>query len=152
MENKKELKVQAIENGTVIDHIPPKSVFRVVKILNLEKYENQMYLGTNLDSQKYGKKGIIKIRNRYIDVEETNKIALVAPLATIIEIKDYEVTNKTNVTIPDTVNKFIKCINPNCITNQQEVATKFVIIDKDELKLQCHYCEKITTRKNIDFI
>lgn len=152
MENKKELKVQAIENGTVIDHIPPKSVFRVVKILNLEKYENQMYLGTNLDSQKYGKKGIIKIRNRYIDVEETNKIALVAPLATIIEIKDYVVTNKTNVTIPDTVNKFIKCINPNCITNLQQVATKFVIIDKEEMKLQCHYCEKITSRKNIDFI
>ena len=152
METRKELKVSAIENGTVIDHIPPKNVFRVVRILNLEKYENQMYLGTNLDSKKFGKKGLIKIRNRFIDSEEINKIALVAPEASIIEIKNYEVTNKTNVEIPDRVNKFIRCFNPNCITNKQDVATKFEIIDKVDIKLHCHYCEKITIRENIDFI
>ena len=62
MNNKRtELKVSAIRNGTVIDHIPADKVFQVFKILNLNDSKNQVYFGTNLDSQKYGKKGIIKI-------------------------------------------------------------------------------------------
>jgi len=142
----------AIENGTVIDHIPSNSVFQVIKILNLESYKNQLYFGINLESKKYGKKGIIKIRNRYIKSEEANKIALVAPTATIIEIKDFQVIKKSGVTIPDKINKFIKCINPNCITNVQNIPTKFSIIDKENLKLHCHYCEKVLTQENMIFL
>jgi len=152
MVNGKELKVSAIENGTVIDHIPSKSVFQVIKFLNLESYKNQLYFGINLESKKYEKKGIIKIRNRYIKSEEANKIALVAPTATLIEIKNFQVINKYNVTIPDKINKFIKCINPNCITNVQNIPTKFSIIDKDNLKLHCHYCEKVLTQENMIFL
>ena len=152
MVNGKKLKVSAIENGTVIDHIPSNSVFQVIKILNLESYKNQLYFGFNLESKKYGKKGLIKIRNRYIKSEEANKIALVAPTATLIEIKDFQVIKKTSVTIPDKINKFIKCINPNCITNVQNIPTKFSIIDKENLKLHCHYCEKVLTKENMIFL
>ncbi|MEI6122726.1 MAG: aspartate carbamoyltransferase regulatory subunit [Bacteroidota bacterium] len=147
----KELVVSAIENGTVIDHIPTQSVFQVIHILNLDHSDNQILFGTNLDSSKYGKKGIIKVSNKYFKPVEINKIALVAPTATLIIIKDFNVTEKKKVEIPDTIEKFVQCVNPNCITNSEEVPTKFKVIDKVHSKLKCIYCEKITEKKNMMF-
>jgi aspartate carbamoyltransferase regulatory subunit len=149
---RKELKVNAIENGTVIDHIPSDSVFQVVKILNLEENQNQIFLGTNLDSRKYGKKGIIKVSNRFFKADEINKIALVAATATLIVIKNYQVIEKNKVEIPDRIEKIVKCFNPNCITNNESVPTRFTVIDKKNIKLQCHYCEKLTAGETISFL
>jgi aspartate carbamoyltransferase regulatory subunit len=149
---RKELKVSAIENGTVIDHIPSSNVFQVVKILNLGQYSDQIFLGTNLDSQKYGKKGIIKVSNRFFEPDEINKIALVAPSATLIVIKNYEVVEKSKVQVPDHVEKIVKCFNPNCITNHESVVTQFTVVEKHDLKLRCHYCEKITDGDTISFL
>ena len=149
---RKELKVSAIENGTVIDHIPARNVFQVIKILGLENCKEQILFGTNLGSRKYGKKGLVKVSRRYFKEEDVNKIALVAPSATLIEIKDYEVVEKKNVEIPDQIVKFVKCINPNCITNHEDITTRFNVIDKEEVKLQCHYCEKVTDKHNMEFI
>jgi len=147
----KEFKVTAIENGTVIDHIPPKSVFQVIKILHLEDSNDMVLFGTNLESKKYGKKGIVKVGNKFFKKNEINKIALVAPNATLIVIKDYKVTSKEVVKLPDTVENIVKCFNPNCITNHEKVNTKFTVIDKTDVKLRCHYCEKITDKKNMNF-
>jgi aspartate carbamoyltransferase regulatory subunit len=149
---RKELKVSAIENGTVIDHIPSETVFQVIKILNLREAENQILFGTNLESVKMGKKGIIKVSNKFFKADEINKIALVAPNATLIIIKDFKVLEKKNVQVPDFVEKIVKCFNPNCITNNEDVPTKFTVIDKNELKLKCHYCEKITIKSSISFL
>lgn len=151
MKKKKELIVSAIENGTVIDHIPAKSLFQVINILNLNEYKNLILFGTNLDSKKYGKKGIIKVKDKYFKVEEINKISLVAPTASIIVIKDYEVIEKKVVEIPDEIVKLVKCFNPHCISNHEDLITKFNVIDKEDLKLQCHYCEKITEKSNMKF-
>ena len=152
MEERKELKVNAIENGTVIDHIPTQSVFQVIHILNLQGCENQILFGTGLESKKYGKKGIIKVSERFFAPKDVNKIALVAPTATLIEIKNYKVTVKKNVSIPNEVSTFVKCVNPNCITNHENVATKFKVLDKKNVKLQCQYCEKSTAQDNFTFI
>ncbi len=151
-ETRKELKVSAIENGTVIDHIPAKVVFQVVKILSLSEATDQILFGTNLDSQKMGKKGIIKVSNKFFRPDEINKIALVAPTATLIIIKKFKVVEKKKVEVPDSVEKIVKCFNPNCITNNEGVTTKFTVIDKEDLKLKCHYCEKITARETISFV
>ena len=75
----RELSVTAIENGTVIDHIPANNVFQVIKILNLQNIQHQVLFGDNLDSAKYGKKGIIKVSNTFFAPDEINKITLVAP-------------------------------------------------------------------------
>lgn len=156
MENKrKELKVSAIENGTVIDHIPAGNLFNVVRILELEKSDNQLYFGKNLSSQKYGVKSIIKVKDRYFKTDEINKIALVAPTATIIEIKDYEVVKKAKLETPKEVHDFVKCFNPKCITNapNQDVPTRFYVIqDNQELKLRCRYCEKTTSKDTMEFV
>ena len=100
-EQRKELKVSAIENGTVIDHIPANSLFKVIKILSLENLEEQVLFGTNLESKKYGRKGIVKVSNKFFESDEVNKIALVAPNASLIEIRDYKVVQKSRVQIPD---------------------------------------------------
>ncbi len=153
MEKVKELIVSAIENGTVIDHIPADKVFEVIRILGLEKSSDSIYFGVNLESKKYGKKGIIKISNRYFKAEDVNKIALVAPTASLIEIKDYEIIKKHTVQIPDKIENIVKCFNPNCVTNKENVPTKFIVIkDNEGLKLKCHYCEKNTTTDNMQFL
>ena len=151
-ENKRELVVSAIENGTVIDHIPAGEVYKVVKILNLDMYEDEVLIGTNLSSKKYGKKGIIKVKNKFFAETDVNKVALIAPNATLIIIKDYEVVEKRHLSIPDTIKQIVKCINPNCITNiEDNIETNFRVVDNEPLKLQCHYCEKYTTKKNFEF-
>ena len=148
-ESLKELKVTAIENGTVIDHIPSDKLFQVMKILHLDTYKDMVLFGTNLESKKYGNKGIVKASNIFFDKEEIKKIALVAPNATLIVIRNFEVVEKTRVQVPDQVEAFVKCFNPNCITNHENVITHFYVIDKEEVKLRCHYCEKITDKKNM---
>jgi aspartate carbamoyltransferase regulatory subunit len=147
----RELSVTAIENGTVIDHIPANNVFQVIKILNLQNIQHQVLFGDNLDSAKYGKKGIIKVSNTFFAPDEINKITLVAPTATLIVIKDFKVIEKKKVEVPDTIVKIVKCFNPGCITNHESIETIFKVIDKSEMKLQCHYCEKITNKKDIFF-
>lgn len=155
MENKgqrKELQVSAIENGTVIDHIPASSLFQVLHILHLEVYRNQILFGTNLDSQKYGKKGIIKVSDKFFRPQEINKIALIAPTATLIEIRDYQVVEKKKVEIPDELINMVKCFNPLCITNHEQMITRFTVVDKAELKVQCRYCEKIMEKDDMVFL
>ena len=147
-ERKKELVVSAIDNGTVIDHIPANEIYKVVKILNLDSYNDEVLIGTNLSSKKFGKKGIIKVKNKFFEETEVNKISLVAPNATLIVIKDYEVVEKIQLNIPKEIKKFVKCINPNCITNIEDIETYFKVVENEPLKLQCHYCEKNTDIKH----
>ena len=142
MDNKKELIVSAIENGTVIDHIPAEAIYRVANILELNLHDDEVIIGTNLTSKKLGKKGIIKIKNKYFKQTEIDKIAVAAPSATLIEIKDSQKVVKRNVEIPDVLQAIVKCINPNCITNVEDIPTKFTVIEKNPLKVHCHYCEK----------
>ncbi len=147
----KELKVSAIENGTVIDHIPSHAVFQVIRILKLDSFDNMVLFATNLESKKYGTKGLIKVSNKFFLPEELNKIALVAPHASIIEIRDFQVSSKKIVETPDHVNGIVRCFNPNCVTNHEQVTTRFTVVEKEELRLKCHFCEKITRRSNMEF-
>jgi aspartate carbamoyltransferase regulatory subunit len=152
MEEKiKHLQVSAIENGTVIDHICADAVFKVIRILGLDNFDNMVLFATNLDSKKLGKKGIIKVSNKAFIPEELNKISLVSPHATIIEIENYKVKSKKVVETPDFINGIAKCFNPKCITNTEEVSTRFAVIDKESIRLKCHYCEKITREENLEF-
>lgn len=149
---KTELIVSALENGTVIDHIEASQVFRVLQLLNLHLSQETVYLGSNLESKKYGKKGIIKVANRFFAPEEINKVALVSPNATIIEIKNFEVVKKTKVELPEKVEGIVKCMNPNCITNHEAIVTEFTVLQEEgKPKLKCRYCEKFTTSDNISF-
>ena len=91
---KKELQVSAIENGTVIDHIPADKLFDVINVLGITVMDNAMTFGANLKSSKLGKKAIIKIWDKFLEDDEVNKLALVAPSAKINIIRDYDVVEK----------------------------------------------------------
>jgi len=149
---KKELIVNAIERGTVIDHIPAKDLFEVIKILDLDSCENQITFGTNLKSRKLGKKAIIKVENKTFKKEEINKIALVANQANLNIIKDYKVVEKMTVQIPNEIEGIAKCFNPQCVTNNEDITTKFTVISRDKIALKCKYCEKITEAEQIVII
>jgi len=146
----KELKVAALRNGTVIDHIPADKLYQVVSILHLDTCEHQITIGNNLDSAKVGKKGIIKISDRAFEEDETNKIALIAPNAKINIIRDYLVVEKRPLTLPDEIKEIVQCANPNCITNNQPVTTRFhVQLHDGEIMLKCHYCEREVQRDKV---
>lgn len=151
MENiRKELKVSAIENGTVLDHIPSNQLFKVINILKLNDCKNQITFGTNLESKLLGKKGIIKVAERYFADDEINRIALIAPEAKINIIKNFEVVEKRVISVPKTIEGFVKCNNPKCITNHQPVRTRFTTkTENGHLKLRCHFCEKETDSDNM---
>lgn len=146
---KKKLKVSAIKNGTVIDHIPARNLFKVITILGLDKIENQITFGTNLESEKLGSKAIIKVSEKCFEDDEINKIALIAPHAKLNIIRDYAVTEKKVVEIPSQVQGIVRCVNPKCITNNESITTKFTAITKAPLALKCHYCEKITDQEHL---
>jgi len=152
MKEPKQLSVSAIESGTVIDHIPASSLFKVIKILRLDSIPNQVTFGTNLESKTDGKKAIIKIANMFFEKEDINRIALVAPKAKLNIIKDYEVVEKKVVEVPDHIVAIARCMNPKCITNFEKVTTKFKVVSKKPLALKCHYCEKITDQERLEII
>ena len=145
----RQLKVSAIKNGTVLDHIPSCQVFKVIDILglsgSLSGSEHPVTFGVNLDSKSMGRKGIIKISERFFKDDELNKIALIAPNASVNIIRDFKVVEKKLLTIPETICGIVKCINPMCVTNHEDIPTRFrTIVKGSEIQLQCVYCEKIT--------
>ncbi len=147
MTHDKIMEVRAIENGTVIDHIPSESLFKIIDILGLDKETHRITFGTNLESKRLGSKAIIKINDRYCLPEEINRIALVAPDAKVNIIKNFEVVEKVKVEVPDEIRGFVKCANPRCITNNEPVATAFHVIEQEgDIALKCRYCEKVTCR------
>ncbi len=150
--NIKQLLVSAIKNGTVIDHIPANNLFSVINILGLYNIDNQITFGTNLESKKHGRKAIVKISDKFFVDDEINRIALAAPEAKLNIIRNYQVDEKRKVTVPDEFSGIVKCVNPKCITNNDEVKQKFRVISKKEVSLKCHYCEKITDQEHMVFI
>ncbi|NDV60073.1 aspartate carbamoyltransferase regulatory subunit [Bacteroides sp. 519] len=149
---KKELQVAALENGTVIDHIPSEKLFTVVSLLGLENMTSNITIGFNLESKKQGKKGIIKIADKFFCDEEINRIAVVAPNVKLNVIKNYEVIEKKQVQLSDALKGIVKCANPKCITNNEPMHTLFHVTDKEKCIIRCHYCDKEQKREEIEII
>ena len=148
----KELQVAALENGTAIDHIPGDAVFKVVSLLQLQKLNNRITIGNNLKSNKMGSKGIIKVADKFFREDELNRIALVAPNVNLNIIRNFEVVEKKKVVLPDEIVEIMKCNNPKCITNNEPMKTRFHVIDKEMVELQCHYCELKIRKEEIELI
>lgn len=140
--NKNELVVAAIENGTVIDHIPADKTYQVANLLQLQNMDTPVTIGYNLPSKKIGKKGIIKVANKYFTDEEINRLSVVAPNIGLSIIKDYEIVEKKTVETPDTLKGIVKCNNPKCVTNNEPMLTIFHTMDKALGIVRCHYCDK----------
>ncbi|WP_458405482.1 aspartate carbamoyltransferase regulatory subunit [Methanobrevibacter sp.] len=151
--SKSELKIKAIENGTVIDHITANKALHILKILDLPNAETiNVTVAMNVSSAEIGRKDILKIENRELDHEELNQVALIAPKATINIIRDYKPIKKDKIVLPETINGIIKCTNSKCITNfeNEPITPKFNVIQSYPPVVRCHYCEKLIKTEDID--
>ena len=150
--NKEELQVAALENGTVIDHIPTDKLFTIVSLLGLKNSDLNITIGNNLPSKKLGKKGLIKVADRFFSDEEISRLSVVAPNVQLNVIRNYEVVEKKQVIMPDVVKGIVKCSNPKCITNNEPMTTIFHVVSKEKGILKCHYCEKEQNKESIKLL
>ena len=150
--NKQALQVSALCNGTVIDHIPADKLFAVVNLLEISTMSNNVTIGFNLESKKLGKKGLIKISDRFFTDDEIDKISVVAPNVVLNTIRDYNVVEKREVKMPDEIHNIIKCNNLNCITNNEPMETHFYVADRETHTLKCRYCEKEVSLDDIKLL
>lgn len=139
---KKELQVAALENGTVIDHIPSERLFDVVSLLGLQDMQTPVTIGYNLQSEKMGSKGIIKVADKFFTDEEVSRLSVLADNMKLVLIRNYEVSEKRDVVVPDQLKGIVRCGNPKCICNNEPMATVFHVVDKEHGIVKCHYCEK----------
>lgn len=137
--NKNEMLVAAIKNGTVIDHIPSEKAYQVAQLLKLAELDTPVTIGYNFRSNKLGRKGIIKVEDKFFTDEEISRLSVVAPNIVLNIIKEYEVVEKKTVTTPAEIHGIVKCNNPKCITNNEPMRTYFHVANGI---LTCHYCEK----------
>ena len=136
---REQLMVAAIENGTVIDHIPSDKLFEVIRLLGIEELDHDtVFIGYNLQSSAMKRKSIIKIANRFFSEVELNQLSVVAPNVTLSIIKDYTVVEKRAVVLPTELNNIVRCNNPKCICNNEPMSTRFVV---SQGILICHYCD-----------
>ena len=152
MNNKTERLVAAIKHGTVIDHIPAEKTYEVVSLLQLQTLENPVTIGYNYPSSKIGRKGIIKVSDKFFTDEEISRLSVVAPNVVLNIIKDYEVVEKKTVVTPNELRGIVKCNNPKCITNNEPMQTVFNVVDKVHGILKCHYCDKEQYIENVELV
>ena len=145
----KEMAVAALCNGIVIDHIPCASLFKVVNLLGLDKMQNSVTIGNNLDSGSMGKKGIIKIADVNLPEDTLNRIAVIAPHAVVNIIRDYKVVEKHPVVLDEDLIDIVRCNNPKCICNNEPMPTHFHVVSSEPTTLRCHYCERIVSHDEI---
>jgi aspartate carbamoyltransferase regulatory subunit len=141
----KELRVTPIKNGTVIDHIPAGMALKVLRILGItdESSDSTVTVAMRVTSKKSKLKDIVKVEDRELLEKEVDKIALVAPNATINIIQNYNIKQKHKVELPEIAKGILKCGNPNCITNLKEpVETEFTVVSENPVSLRCVYCER----------
>ncbi|MBR3115595.1 MAG: aspartate carbamoyltransferase regulatory subunit [Bacteroidaceae bacterium] len=138
----KQLLVSALENGTVIDHIPCERTNDVLTLLKLNSVSSTVMIGINLESKKMGRKTIIKVADKFFSDDELNKLSVIAPDVTLCIIRNYEVVEKKEVRMPEELRDIVRCANPKCITNNEPMHTVFHVINKQRGIMKCHYCEK----------
>lgn len=146
-----ELRVMKIRFGTVIDHINAGTALSVLRILGLTgKGENVVTIAMNVPSSKLGRKDIVKVEDRVLNSEEADKIALIAPKATINIIRDYDVVGKQTIKLPQVVKGIVKCDNLSCISNGNEpIQSTFFVEGEDPLRLRCYYCNRTMSKDDV---
>ena len=148
-----ELMVRRIKEGTVIDHIDEGKGIQVLDALRIDGKDGSLItIALNVPSGKSKKKDIIKVENKFLKDDDTNKIAVIAPKATINIIKNYKLIEKRRVALPNEIDRIFRCSNPDCITNSTEhIESVMDLIDKEKMILKCRYCARILDVNEIKY-
>jgi len=148
-----ELLVRRIKEGTVIDHIDEGKGLQVLNALRIDGKDGSLItIALNVPSGKFKKKDIIKVENKFLKDDDTNKLAVIVPNATINIIKNYKLVEKRRVALPNEVDRIFRCSNPDCITNSTEhIESVMDVIDKEGRILKCRYCSRILDVKQLRY-
>jgi len=140
-----DLIVRRIKDGTVIDHLKAGKGLQVLNALGINGSDGSVItIALNVPSAKISKKDIIKVENRFLKDDDTNKLALISPEATVNIIKGYKLVEKRRVTLPNKIERIFRCSNPDCISNSNEKIESIMdVVDKTGLILRCKYCTRI---------
>jgi len=140
-----ELLVRRIKEGTVIDHIDEGKGLQVLEALRIDGKDGSLItIALNVPSGKFKKKDIIKVENKFLKDDDTNKLAVIVPNATINIIKNYKLVEKRRVALPNEVDRIFRCSNPDCITNSTEhIESIMDVMDKEGRVLKCRYCSRV---------
>ena len=145
--------VRRIKEGTVIDHIDEGKGIQVLDALRIDGKDGSLItVALNVPSGKSKKKDIIKVENKFLKDDDTNKIAIISPKATINIIKNYKLIEKRRVALPNEIDRIFRCTNPDCITNSTEhIESVMDLIDKETMILKCRYCARILDVNEIKY-
>ena len=134
------MKVDAIQDGIVIDHIAAGCGMKLYHLLGLDALDVPVAMITNVVSGKRGRKDIIKI-DADLPVS-LDVVGYVDPEATVNVIRKGELMEKKRVELPERLVNVIRCKNPRCITScEQELDQVFRLADREKMEYRCLYCE-----------
>jgi aspartate carbamoyltransferase regulatory subunit len=148
---KEKRKIDPIERGIVIDHIPAGKVWEIVDILGVRNYsEGKVSIGEGYESSKCGKKGILKIEGKHLSPLQLNLIALVSEDISVSFISGGNVNEKFKVKIPESLVGLVVCPNSNCISNYQQENVPSKIHYNPDIGFSCHYCEREFDKEQLE--
>lgn len=148
-----DLIVRRIKDGTVIDHINEGKGLKVLEALDIDgSCGSVITIALNMPSGKLKKKDMIKVEGRFLEDDDTNKLAVIAPSSTVNIIKDYKLVEKRHLSLPNEIDRIFRCSNPDCITNSTERIDSIMdVIDKEGMILKCRYCARVLDVNKIKY-
>ncbi len=134
------MNIDSIKNGYVIDHIEAGKGMEIYRLLKLENLGCSVAMIMNAQSNKTGKKDVIKID---ADIElDMHILGYVDPDITVNVIKDSVIVEKKKIELPEKLTDIIFCKNPRCITStEQELSHVFTLADRGRRIYRCIYCD-----------
>ena len=134
------MNIDGVKNGIVLDHIKAGKSMMVYELLGLDKIDSCVAVIQNAESEKYGKKDIIKIDDRIkLDLDI---LGYIDSNITVNLVKDGQLEKKLHLELPQTLKNVIKCKNPRCITTvEQEIVHTFRLVDRNRKAYRCIYCD-----------
>lgn len=134
------MNVDSIKNGYVLDHIKAGQSMRIYQALELDSLDCSIAIIKNVNSEKMGKKDIIKI-DELIDLN-LDVLGYIDPNITINVIENGVKMRKVHPDLPQKMVGILKCKNPRCITSvEPELPQIFNLTDSEKRVYRCVYCE-----------
>lgn len=141
------LNVGRIEEGFVLDHIKAGKAMTIYRDLKLDKLDCTVAIIKNARSNKLGKKDIIKVECP-IDNLDLDIVGFIDHNITVNIIKDGNITEKRELSLPKQIVNVIKCKNPRCITSTEtSLDHVFILADPEHEIYRCKYCEEKYRRR-----
>jgi aspartate carbamoyltransferase regulatory subunit len=152
MSDREKMLVQKISDGTVIDHVFAGKALSVLRLLGDPQNRGvTVALVMNVESSKMGRKDILKVEGVELTDEQVQKLALIAPLASVNFIRSYSVSEKKKAVLPQTITGVLSCMATTCVSVREKdsVSSVFSLISSSPITYRCKYCGRDLSEQEI---